>query len=188
MASISSATHIEVSVKGADGAPLTDAVVYAEPVRGTTLARTKKEIFIEQIDKAFVPQVSVIQTGSAVNFPNRDSVRHHVYSFSPAKVFEIKLFSGVPAKPVVFDKPGEVVIGCNIHDQMIAHVLVVDTPYFSKTGKTGMARLEGLPVGAYTLAVWHPAASPVKESLVLSQQGHKTQLQLLPRAQAALPR
>ena len=188
LSAAANATEINVSVLDASGKPMVDAVVYADPAKPGATTKARKEVFIEQINKAFVPLISVIQSGSAVNFPNRDSVRHHVYSFSPAKTFEIKLFSGVPAKPVIFEKPGEVVIGCNIHDQMIAHVLVVDTPYFAKSGSDGIARLEGLPPGNYTIHAWHPSAVPVKEAISLSAAGHKTQFKLAPRAQAPLPR
>lgn len=177
------ASEIRALVKNSAGAPLADAVVYAEPARGGGQVKTPKEVLIEQIDKTFVPEISVVQTGTAINFPNRDSVRHHVYSFSPAKVFEIKLFSGVPAKPVIFDKPGEVVIGCNIHDQMIAHILIVDTPYFAKAGKNGEVVLSGLPAGDYTLKAWHPAAQTGSESLSIAASGSRTvQFKLSPKA------
>jgi plastocyanin len=83
------------------------------------------------IDREFTPYVSVIQTGTRVEFPNRDPIQHHVYSFSPAKTFEIKLYSGRSPESILFDKPGVITIGCNIHDWMIAYVLVVPTPYFA---------------------------------------------------------
>lgn len=153
------AARISAEIKDASGAPLADAVIYAEQAGATGPAKTRREVQIEQIDKTFVPLVTVVQTGTPVNFPNRDSVRHHVYSFSPAKVFEIKLFSGVPANPVLFDKPGEAVLGCNIHDDMIAYVLAVETPHFAKTGKDGKARLDNLPAGNYQLKVWHYGAA-----------------------------
>jgi plastocyanin len=136
--------------------PLAEAVVHVTPVGSAAPARAKRELTIEQINKQFVPMISVVQTGTAVSFPNRDPIRHHVYSFSPAKTFEIKLYSGVPATPVVFDKPGEVVLGCNIHDHMVAHVLVVDTPYFAKTDAKGAAIVEHLPAGEYEVQVWYP--------------------------------
>lgn len=180
----SQANDIQVTVLDATGQPQADAVVYADLARGGGPVKGRKEVLIEQIDKTFVPYVSVVQTGTFINFPNRDSVRHHVYSFSPAKSFEIKLFSGVPANPVQFDKPGEVVIGCNIHDQMIAHILVVDTPHFAKTGKEGLVKLTGLAPGDYTLRVWHPAGAPIAEKVALTTKGHSTQVKLAPRTQA----
>ncbi|MBL8519034.1 MAG: methylamine utilization protein [Betaproteobacteria bacterium] len=148
---------VDVQLKAQDGAPAKDAAVYAV-TKAAAPARARREVLIEQIGKQFVPQVSIVQTGTSVNFPNRDPIRHHVYSFSPAKNFEIKLYSGVPANPVVFDKPGEVVLGCNIHDHMIAWVLVVDSPYFAKTDAAGVARLD-LPAGDYDVHAWFPGAT-----------------------------
>ncbi len=156
---------IEVTVVDASGAPVADAVAFALPKSGGPLALRKRDTQIEQVDKTFLPLVTVVQTGSAISFPNRDVTRHHVYSFSPPKPFELKLYVGTPAAPVVFDKPGEVVLGCNIHDQMVAYILVVDTPHFARTGKDGKARIEGLAPGDFELRLWHyaqalPAAGP----------------------------
>lgn len=187
-ASGAGASEIRALVRATAGTPLADAVVYAEPVRGGGPVKTPKEVLIEQIDKTFVPYITVAQTGTSINFPNRDGVRHHVYSFSPAKVFEIKLFSGVPAKPVVFDRPGEVVIGCNIHDQMIAHILIVDTPHFAKTDAAGRATLAALPPGDYTVRAWHPAGQPVSEALTVGAQGSRSLEFRLPARQAGQPR
>jgi plastocyanin len=148
------AATLEIEVRGAEGAALRDAVAYALP-RGAAAPFRKREAMVEQVDKQFVPLVTVVQTGTAVQFPNRDQIRHHVYSFSPPKPFELKLYVGTPVAPLVFDKPGEVVLGCNIHDQMLAYVYVVDTPYFAKTGADGKARIEGLPAGDYDVKLWH---------------------------------
>lgn len=154
------AAQISVSVKDQGGQPVAEAVVYANIIVGVAPARAKRELSVEQINKEFVPLISVLQTGTLVNFPNRDAVRHHVYSFSPAKTFEIKLYSGVPGKPILFDKPGEVVLGCNIHDTMLAHILVVDTPIFAKTDKRGVLLLDGLSAGEYEVHMWYPGLAP----------------------------
>jgi plastocyanin len=111
---------------------------------------------IDQVDKRFEPRISVVRTGTVVAFPNSDRIRHQVYSFSPAKVFTLKLYAGSPSTPITFDKPGLVVLGCNIHDRMVAFVGVVDTPYFAKTDASGQAVFD-LPAGHYRLRVWHPA-------------------------------
>jgi hypothetical protein len=87
-------------------------------------------------------------------------VRHHVYSFSPAKPFELKLYTGTAASPVVFDKPGIAVLGCNIHDNMTAWVVVVDTPYFGRSAAPGKVTLANVPAGSYSLRVWHPGLAP----------------------------
>lgn len=152
---------LSVLVQDAANSPLDNAVVYAEPL--VKLSTPHASAMIEQRGRQFNPLVSVVQVGTEVLFPNFDSVRHHVYSFSPAKNFELKLYSGVPASPVVFDKAGTVVLGCNIHDYMVAFIHVVDTPYFAKTDKSGKAILNHLPKGDYTLKVWHYALAKEKD-------------------------
>ncbi|CAN5811116.1 methylamine utilization protein [soil metagenome] len=145
---------ISVQVSDSSGNPVADAVVYAET--GSVMTTGKSSVAeIAQKDKKFIPLVSVVQTGTAVSFPNNDTVRHHAYSFSPAKPFELKLYAGKPEAPIIFDKAGTIVIGCNIHDQMVAYIQVVDTPYFGKTDASGKARITTLPAGKYTLKTWH---------------------------------
>lgn len=155
------AASIDIVVKDGKGALLEDAVAWAVP-RFATPPR-KAPAAIEQINKTFVPLVTVIETGTLVRFPNRDEIRHHIYSFSPAKVFEIKLYAGTPAEPLLFDKPGVVVLGCNIHDHMIAYVAIVDSPHFAKMPRQGRARLEGLAAGDYDVHVWHFAQAARQE-------------------------
>jgi plastocyanin len=149
------AGSIFVTVKDGEGALVSDAVVYAksnEPV----VSLEKKQAVIEQRDKQFIPYVTAIQVGTSVTFPNRDSVRHDVYSLSPAKEFELPLYAGIPAEPVTFDKEGFVTLGCSIHDWMVAYIAVLPTPYFRVTGKDGHAVLEDLPAGQYSVEVWQP--------------------------------
>jgi plastocyanin len=148
------AGSLEVVVKDDKGGPGFDAVAYAV---GAASAAPKKHAVVDQRDKQFIPYVTAVQVGTAVSFPNSDNIRHHVYSFSPAKKFELPLYSGVPAEPVVFDKVGFVTLGCNIHDWMIAYVAVLPTPYFQVTRQDGRAMLKDLPAGQYTVQVWHPA-------------------------------
>ena len=150
------AASLDAQVRDAAGAPLPDAVVYAMPASGPVDARGGHSAEIEQVDREFVPYVTVVQTGTSVAFPNRDPIQHHVYSFSPAKSFEIKLYSGKSPREIVFDKPGVVTLGCNIHDWMVGFVLVVSTPYFARTDATGHARIADLPAGRYELHAWHP--------------------------------
>lgn len=153
------ATTVTVRVRTAAGAPAADAVVVFEPLdRHAPVAPAHPEAVIDQIHKLFVPHVKVIRTGTAVWFPNSDRIRHQVYSFSPAKTFSLKLYAGAPKKAVVFDKPGLVVLGCNIHDSMIAFVLVVDTPYFAKVPASGDAQL-ALPAGRYRMRLWDESLS-----------------------------
>ena len=142
-----------VEVRDRRGAAVPDAVVYAVPEAKGPLPPPRRAV-VDQKNRMFVPHVLAIQTGTAVTFPNSDNVRHQVYSFSPAKRFQLPLYAGTPAAPVVFDKPGVVAIGCNIHDQMSAYLVVVDTPYFART-TSGGAELAGLPDGRYDVRVWY---------------------------------
>jgi plastocyanin len=153
--SIARASTLEVTARNTKGALLEHAIAYATPKAGAVPAGARRIAQIAQVNKAFAPFVTVVQTGTTVQFPNRDPIRHHVYSFSPAKPFEIKLYAGMPPAPIVFDKPGEVVLGCNIHDTMLAFVLVVETPYFAKAGPDGRARIENLPAGEYEVRLWY---------------------------------
>lgn len=156
LAQAAQAADLEAIVKNEAGAPVAEAVVVAVPDAGAPKTARPKLEQVEQIDQEFVPRVKAVLVGSPVSFPNRDSVRHHVYSFSPAKRFDLPLYVGTPAKPVTFDTPGVVTIGCNIHDWMVGYIYVSESPYFATTGANGVARLAGLPAGGYTLRVWHP--------------------------------
>ena len=155
------AGELVVKVQDMQGRPVADAAVYAEPATRPAapapVQSSSKVAEVEQRGKKFLPLVTVIQVGSSLAFPNNDTVRHHVYSFSPTKVFELPLYSGVTGKTIVFDKPGTAVLGCNIHDFMLAFVQVVDTPWFSKSNPAGEARLSNLPAGNYRLKVWRYA-------------------------------
>lgn len=146
---------LSVQMQDQQGKPLADAVVYVEPVNGKA-PKGKLAGIVDQVNKEFTPYVSIVQTGTAITFPNKDNIRHHVYSFSVPKVFDIKLYSGVPAAPVVFDKPGLVVLGCNIHDWMLAYLYVVDTPWFAKSSANGQAEIADLPAGEYVVYAAHP--------------------------------
>ena len=151
----SAAGGINVHVTDANGKPVTDAVVYLEADGGQVLPKLQKSGEISQKGLKFLPLVTVIQTGSKVYFPNNDKVRHHIYSFSPPHKFDQKLYSGTTAEPQTFDKAGTVVLGCNIHDKMIAYVRIVDTPYFGKTDAGGAVTVDA-PAGKYVLRAWHP--------------------------------
>jgi len=141
------------------GAPVRDAVVYLLPAGGAEPTAAPTQATIEQRDREFIPFVTAVRTGTAVTFPNRDQLLHHVYSFSAPKTFQIKLYEGDPPNPIVFDKPGVVAVGCNIHDWMQAYILVVDTPYFAITDSAGVARIDGLRGGEYEARAWHPHAN-----------------------------
>ena len=161
------AASVQVDVQDAAGQPLGGAVVFLESAEARRLVKPLAEQEMSQENKQFVPEVRVLTVGTELRFPNRDTVRHHVYSFSPAKKFELKLYTGTPATPVRFDQPGVVVLGCNIHDQMVGWILVLDTPYFAQTPATaGKAFMGEVPPGRYRLRAWHPrlpAGAPAQE-------------------------
>ena len=133
-----------------------DAVVFLDSAEARARVRPLAGVEMSQANKAFVPGVLVVPVGTEVRFPNNDTVRHHVYSFSPAKKFELKLYAGTPANPVQFDRPGVVVLGCNIHDRMVGWVVVLETPHHARSAAaTGRARVDDVPPGRYTLRTWH---------------------------------
>ncbi len=155
----SAAQTLNGIVKDIKGQPVADAVVYATPVSGQVNGTDPPpQATIDQIDKEYVNYVTPVKVGTAIFFPNSDDIRHHVYSFSPAKTFEIPLYpqGAGPSVPIIFDKPGAVVLGCNIHDWMKAYVYVVATPYFAVTDKHGTISIANLPSGEYNVLVWHP--------------------------------
>lgn len=149
-AGTAAAASVTVTVADASGV-LVDAVVSLEPARPVAPS-AGKTVEMDQINSQFV---LAVRTGTLVRFANNDQIRHQVYSFSPVKRFELPLFQGTTAAPVRFDQPGLVTIGCNIHDSMQGYIVVLETPYFGKTGSDGRAQLEA-PAGNYTLRVWHP--------------------------------
>lgn len=163
------AAIVDVKVQDGRGRFVKDAVVYAIP-EGRAVPPARKTAVMDQKNRMFIPHVLPVQTGTAVQFPNSDDVRHHVYSFSPAKPFQLPLYKGTPANPEVFDKAGVVTLGCNIHDQMSAFIVVVDTPYFDKTATSGQAVLRDLDAGRYTVRLWYPdmRVEPQPQSITVS--------------------
>jgi len=148
------------NVTGRDGSAVAGAVVFVQTPSPSTV-RPRTMAVVDQVNKTFVPGVLPITVGTSVRFPNHDQIHHHVYSFSPTKTFELPLYKGDDAPPVVFDKVGVVKIGCNIHDWMSGIILVLPTQYFTVTGADGRFLLEDLPNGTYVLVAWH-ALSTVK--------------------------
>lgn len=176
------AGQLSVQVVNQNDLPVENAAVYAEQTTKQIMPAPEAAA-IEQKNKKFLPLVTVAQVGASITFPNHDSVRHHVYSFSPAKTFELKLYSGIPSTPIIFDKPGTVTLGCNIHDQMLAYVQIVDTPYFGKTDATGTVKLLNVPDGQFTLKVWHYALAkenvPTEQAIIIkSNEQVKVKLDL----------
>lgn len=158
------AANLNGIVSDAKGQPVKDAVVYVLLYGSNSDSYSQKVTVMDQEHKEFIPYVLPVQVGTAVRFPNKDNIRHHVYSISPAKKFELPLYRGTQAAPIVFDRPGVVILGCNIHDWMVSYIYVLDTPYFATTGKDGSAEIRELPEGAYEVRVWHPLLRDPTES------------------------
>lgn len=150
------AGSIQGRVRTPDGAAVRDAIVFLQNLpAGTVPPPPETPAVMDQVNKQFVPSVLAVQVGSKVVFPNRDQIHHHVYSFSRTKNFELPLYKGEEVEPVVFDKVGYVKVGCNIHDWMSGHILVVPTPFFSRTDANGEFTLDSVPEGRLRVAVWH---------------------------------
>ncbi len=164
------AAPLTVTISDSTGAPMPNAVVAVYLKGAHSRAEPGATAQIAQKDRTFVPMITVVQTGTPVLFPNYDTVRHHVYSFSAIQRFEVKLYAGTPAAPVVFDKPGTATLGCNIHDKMLAWVHVVDTPLFGKANPSGQVTLD-VPAGEHQLQVWASAmgetTAPVQQPLAM---------------------
>jgi plastocyanin len=150
------AATVAIDVRGADGKPLPGAVVTVESARASA-AQPQGDYAIEQRDIRFQPHVLIVPVGASVSFPNRDRVRHHVYSFSKPKKFDLKLYGREERRAVTFDTPGVVALGCNIHDAMSGFVFVAATPFAGQADAGGRTRFEGVPAGAATIRVWHPS-------------------------------
>jgi plastocyanin len=152
---------LTVIVKQRSDQPLVGAVITLE---SAALPPASPVVAImDQVNLAFVPDVLVIPLHSKVTFPNSDAISHQVYSFSSARQFQLPLYRGKAYPPVVFDQPGVVTLGCNIHDNMLAYIVVTGAPYFGRTGPEGEWAVPNLPPGKYSLRVWHPQLNEADE-------------------------
>ncbi len=162
-----SAATMTGRVVGADGQGIAGAVVFIQALpAGVQYPPRTQPAVMDQVHKTFVPEVLPVVVGSAVRFPNHDQIHHHVYSFSRTKSFELPLYKGEDAPPVLFDKVGVVKIGCNIHDWMAAVLLVVPTPFYAVTNDAGEFTLSGLPEGTLPVAAWHELSQTKVEETV----------------------
>lgn len=145
-------------VTNATGTPIPNAVIalYGAKSSSDAPAKPAAEALMDQRDRQFAPHVLVVQRGTSVRFPNSDDIRHQVYSFSPAKRFNLPLYHGIPAKPEMFEQAGEVVLGCNIHDNMLGYIYVVDSEWFAKTDSAGTLEIKAVPAGNYRAQLWYP--------------------------------
>ena len=175
--------EITLTVLDQDNLPVSDAVVM---VSKASVSTPTTVAVMDQVDESFVPRVLAVQKGQYVSFPNSDDIRHHVYSFSQPKTFEIKLYKGTEIAPILFDKPGLVVLGCNIHDDMIGYIIVADNVFAVKTDKDGKVRL---PVkNGDTVSLWSErfieGVSAVKKIAITSNTEQSVSLELLPPIEA----
>lgn len=161
------ATPVTLAVATPVGEPLAAVALILEPATPPPAVSGRRSS-IDQLNRRFTPQLSIVQVGTSIDFPNSDNVRHHVYSFSPAKTFDLKLYAGRGAPPVTFDRPGLVVLGCNIHDSMVGFIIVTASPHFALSGANGRVTLD-VPPGRYALRAWSPAleVAPPRRILVV---------------------
>jgi plastocyanin len=179
---------VEFHLTDAKGQPVPDAVVSLVPLDAPTraaaapaLSAAHGSVEIAQAKQEFLPYVTPVVAGTTVSFPNHDTEQHHVYSLSDAKKFEFPLYQPGMAKQVVFDVPGVVAIGCNVHDWMIAYVVVLDTPWFAKSGADGTARIAAAPPGRYRAEVWQPRLDhPATRELTIAGDAPSTLVFTLP--------
>lgn len=170
---------VTVQVIGSDGRPLVGAVVSVE-VPGAPAAVARGSYVMGQRNIRFDPHVLVVPVGATVSFPNFDRVRHHVYSFSAAKRFDLRLDGRDDSRSVVFDRAGVVAVGCNIHDSMSGFVYVTATPFAAVTDTAGRATIANVPAGNATLRLWHPSVRAAGNSLAqpaaIASGGYSTTL------------
>jgi plastocyanin len=169
------AATLVITVQTSDGHPLQGAVVTAHPLDGPARKPQPIKAVMDQVNRAFAPDLLVIPVGSAVTFPNSDSVSHQIYSFSPPKRFQLPLYRGTPYPPVHFDLAGVVTLGCNIHDEMVGYLVVTDAPYYGRTDPKGAWSNE-LTRGRYRITIWHPRmrdeAADLERELTIGEGDH----------------
>ena len=153
-----SGSTLAVAVKDDNGMPVRDAVVMVYPAAGISGGSYQfaGNGIMQQRNIQFDPGTLIVAKGTTVRFPNRDRVRHNVYSFSKAAKFTMKLYGKDQSRSQKFAIAGTVALGCNIHDEMQGFIKVVDTPFAAKTDHNGLLKIGGLPGGFARVKVWHP--------------------------------
>ena len=183
---------LTVAVRDRDGHAIAGVVVALAaraPAAPLETAAPRPTAVMDQHGLAFVPQILVIATGTEVRFPNSDDINHQVYSFSKPKTFQLPLYKGRSQPPVLFDRPGLVVLGCNIHDEMVGYIYVADGPYFGQTGADGTLTLHTVPEGDYRLDIWGPrivdAPASLRRELTLRGESRPVEFRLSKPLKAA---
>jgi hypothetical protein len=170
--------HVDLLAKGgkgpAKGSDVRQAVVYFEPASPRAVKVPEKPFEMVTRRKELVPRLLVIPRGSKVRFPNEDPILHNVFSVSAPNQFDLGLYQQGPGKEKRFEQPGLVRVYCNVHHDMVAYILVLDTPFHTVPDANGEFTLLGLPRGAGKLTVWHEQADPWTMSVDLPQKGPLT--------------
>lgn len=163
LVSIAKAEAATLGVKNKQGTPISEVVVILKPI-GVALPMVtdkQKRVDVLQRNLMFEPRISLVQTGGKVSFPNFDDTQHHVYSFSKAKKFEFPLYHG-QSPEIVLDQEGIISVGCNIHDWMLAYIVVSDSPYFGLSNKKGWVNIPNVADGQYNVLYWSVDMDPEK--------------------------
>jgi plastocyanin len=144
----------------AAGAPAPDTVVWIEaPAAAASTAHPTGRIVLDQRNLAFIPHVLAVRVGTVVDFPNNDRVFHNVFSFRDGKKFDLGMYPVGALRHVTFDRAGLSRIFCNIHPNMAAYVIAIDSPYFARADDTGAFAIPEIPSGAYRYHAWRPGAT-----------------------------
>lgn len=181
VAALASATgamagEFAVRVLDPDGAPVPDVVVFVREIGvAVNAADEPDDAIMDQRDASFVPHILVVQKGAAVEFPNSDIIAHHVYSFSRPNNFVLPLYKGILPEPIVFENDGVVTLGCNIHDDMLGYIIIVDTKVFGTTDEAGgaLVNVDDSATG-YEVRIWSPRIRDSKEPVLISLPGIPT--------------
>jgi plastocyanin len=178
MSSRAGAAALEIRVLSDDGKPVAGTVLTMRATQPERASAAPVKAVMDQQQRSFVPHVLIVPLNSTVSFPNSDSVSHQVYSFSPAKKFQLPLYHGSPNPPVQFDRAGVVTLGCNIHDAMRAYIFVVDGQYYGRSDAAGIWSIAAAEPGEYEVQVWHPLSrelQPFIEKTLTIQSGSSLQ-------------
>jgi plastocyanin len=170
--------ELTVTVLDRDGEPVPGVAVYVDDAAATSTTGHGLTAVMDQVDTRFVPHLLVVQKGTLVEFPNSDPIAHHVYSFSQPNDFQLPLYKGDVHEPIAFEHPGLVTLGCNIHDQMLAYILIVDGPVFGMTNEAGQVTLDSPVATDATVSIWSPRIRPRGETLTLDAAAATVAFQL----------
>lgn len=173
------AATVNIDVRDALGHPMPNSVVLIDsPSKSAVALKSGGSYEMAQQNIMFAPHILIVPIGASVTFPNRDRVRHHVYSFSPSRKFDLKLYGKDETRSIVFNKPGVISLGCNIHDAMSAFIFVVDTPYAMITDARGHVTIPDVPAGSVTVRLWNPviraSGNMLSQNLVVPASGLST--------------